>query len=246
MTPNKRASNIHHVMIMTLGIFKKGKTMNLDKSYEFFMPEKCKGHINIIGCGAGGSTIAEMLARTGLEKFTLYDFDTVEPHNITNQMYRACDIGKPKVEALTDIMQSINPNIKIIDGGKYTNQMLSGYVFLCVDSIELRRKICELLQPNMTIKAVFDSRMRLTDAQVYAADWSKYSDRQNLLKSMQFSDEDAKKETPVSACNIELSVAPTVRQMCTYVVANFMNFVKGNKLKNIILFDTFDFYFTTM
>ena len=37
--------------------------MNLAKSYEVFQPEKVQDRIYIIGCGAGGSTVAEMLAR---------------------------------------------------------------------------------------------------------------------------------------------------------------------------------------
>lgn len=43
---------------------------------------------------------------------TLWDFDTVEAHNIVNQMFRQQDVGKPKVEALKDILMDINPEIK--------------------------------------------------------------------------------------------------------------------------------------
>ena len=54
-------------------------TLNLSKSYDFFKPEDCTERIHIIGCGSVGSTVAELLARFGLTKLTLYDFDTVEP-----------------------------------------------------------------------------------------------------------------------------------------------------------------------
>ena len=67
--------------------------MNLSKSIEFFNPTKVKERVHIIGCGAAGSTIAELLARAGLSKVTLYDFDKVEPHNIANQMFKDSDIG---------------------------------------------------------------------------------------------------------------------------------------------------------
>ena len=56
--------------------------MDLSKSYEFFQPEKYDGRIHIIGCGSVGSTLAENLARCGVTKMTLWDFDTVESHNI--------------------------------------------------------------------------------------------------------------------------------------------------------------------
>ena len=61
--------------------------MDLSKSYEFFKPEMCEERIHIIGCGSVGSTVAENIARFGLTKITLYDFDYVEQHNIANQMF---------------------------------------------------------------------------------------------------------------------------------------------------------------
>ena len=74
--------------------------LNLAKSYDFFKPEFCRERIHIIGCGSVGSTLAELLARFGLTNFALYDFDTVEPHNLANQMFRIEHIGMPKVDAL--------------------------------------------------------------------------------------------------------------------------------------------------
>lgn len=218
--------------------------INLSKSYEFFQPEMCKERIHIIGCGAIGSTLAENLARFGLTKITLYDFDHVEPHNIANQMFRQIDIGKSKVEALADILCEINPDIKndlkLVDKG-YVGQKLSGYVFLCVDNIDLRREIATKCKGNTFIKAMFDFRMRLTDAQHYAADWSDMKMVESFINSMNFSHEEAKAETPVSACNIALSVVPTVRTIVAYGVANFINFAKGGSIRKLILVDAFDY-----
>ncbi len=87
--------------------------MNLSKSFEFFNPEKCKERIHIIGCGSVGSTVAELLARFGLTKISLYDFDTVEPHNIVNQMFVQRHIGILKVEAVRDILLDINPEMNL-------------------------------------------------------------------------------------------------------------------------------------
>ena len=218
--------------------------MDLSKSYEYFAPEKNQETIHIIGCGSVGSTVAENLVRCGITKITLWDFDRVEPHNIVNQMFRQKDIGKMKVEALRDILVEINPDVadKIElkpDGWK--GKTLSGYVFLCVDSIELRRKFVEKHMDSPYIKAVFDFRTRLEDAQHYAADWSDSKMKRDLLASMQFSHDEAKEETPVSACNVTLSVCPTVRIICAYGVANFMNFWNGKPIKKLILADAFHF-----
>ncbi len=118
--------------------------LNLEKSYDYFKPENCRERLHIIGCGSVGSTLAELLTRFGLTNLTLYDFDVVEPHNLANQMFRQRHIGMRKVDALALMLTEINPeisdNVRLIESG-YTGQRLSGYVFLCVDNIELRREI---------------------------------------------------------------------------------------------------------
>lgn len=216
--------------------------MNLDKSFEFFDPGMMKGRVHIIGCGSVGSTVAELLARFGITDFTLYDFDFVEPHNIVNQMFTSEDVNRPKVEALRDILVRINPEIaqriKLEPEG-YKNQRLSGYVVLAVDSINLRRKIAEQHKANPFIKCMLDFRTGLTDAQHYAADWNDPKSKENFLKTMAFSDEDV--QQTLSACNVELCVAPTVRLVCTVGVTNFINFIKGEKLHASIPIDAFNF-----
>ena len=220
------------------------ETLNLAKSYDFFQPEEVRERIHIIGCGSVGSTVAELLARFGLTKLTLYDFDIVEPKNLANQMFRQEHIGMTKVEALAGMLCEINPEIRgalKVEPEGYQKQRLSGYVFLCVDNIELRREIAAANKDNPYIKAMFDFRTRLTDAQHYAADWSDMKMVEDFLRSMNFTHEEAAAETPVSACNVTLSVAPTVRMVCSLGVANFVGYVKGNGLKKFIQIDAFGF-----
>jgi len=218
--------------------------LNLSKSYDFFKPEDCKERIHIIGCGSVGSTVAELLTRFGLTKLTLYDFDIVEPKNLANQMFRQEHIGESKVEVLANMIHEINPEVKRdlkIQPYGYASQKLSGYVFLCVDNIDLRREIAEANKDNPYIKAMFDFRTRLTDAQHYAADWSDMKMVDDFINSMNFTHDEAMAETPVSACNVTLSVAPTVRIISALGVSNFINFVKGDGLKIFIQIDTFKF-----
>lgn len=218
--------------------------MDLSKSYEFFQPEKDDARIHIVGCGSVGSTIAENLARCGVTKMTLWDFDKVENHNIVNQMFNQNDVGKLKVEALKDILTDINPeiidDIELKPDG-WQGKLMSGYIFLCVDSIELRREIVEKHMDSPYVKAVFDFRTLLESAQHYAADWSDYKMKKDLLNSMQFSHDEAKEETPVSACGVTLGVATTVRLICALGVNNYINFVKGKGIKKLILMDGFNF-----
>jgi len=219
-------------------------TLNLAKSYDFFKPESCRERLHIIGCGSVGSTLAELLVRFGLTNLALYDFDTVEPHNLANQIFRQEHVGIPKVKALAGMLAEINPEIgkslrPAIEG--YKDQRLSGYVFLCVDNIDLRRMIVTNNRNNPHIKAMFDFRTRLTDAQHYAADWADLKMVGDFLRSMDFTHDEAVAETPVSACNVTLSVAPTGRMICALGVMNFINFAKGSSLKKFIQMDASGF-----
>lgn len=214
--------------------------MNLSKSHDFFQPEKVGAKVHIIGCGSVGSTVAENLARCGVTDMVLWDFDHVEAKNIVNQMFRVQDVGRLKVEALQDILREINPEIRLTlkpDG--WQGELLSGYIFLAVDSIELRRKIAEHHMRTPFVRAVFDFRTGLTNAQHFAADWSEPRDRKNFLRTMEFSHEEAAAETPVSACGITLGVATTCRLVSAYGVNNFINFINGKKLHKMADMDGF-------
>lgn len=219
--------------------------MNLVKSQEYFDPTKVDGRCHIIGCGSVGSTVAELLVRAGVKNISLYDFDTVSAHNIANQMFMDADIGRLKVDAVRDMLVAINPEVKnflqIYKEGYVENTKLTGYVFLCVDNIDLRREIVKKNRFNPLIKCVFDFRTRLEDAQHYAADWKSPKMIENLLDSMDFTHDEAKAASPVTACNVEMGIAPTVRIICSYGVANFMNFVRKKELKKIILANAFNF-----
>lgn len=217
--------------------------MNLSKSLKVLNPAEVKERIHIIGCGSVGSTIAELLARYGFTKFNLYDFDTVEAKNIVNQMFTEGHIGMNKCDALADILYNINPeskkNVRLFKEG-WNGQNLSGYVFLAVDNIEVRQKIVDQNKFNMNIKAMFDVRTALYDAQLYAADWADNDQRKAFRDSMNFSHEEATAEVPVSACGTVLGVAPTVRMASTMTVINFVNLIKKKVLKKMILVNPFD------
>ena len=216
--------------------------MNLIKMDGFFHPSQVKGAVHIIGCGAVGSSIAFILAHCGVTNFVLYDDDTVESHNIANQMFREKDIGRPKVEALRDILVEINPEIadeiRIVNG-KYVDQPLSGYVFLCVDSVAVRKAVAQSQQYNPEILTLSDVRLGLTDSQHYLVNWRDPKEIRRFLKTMNFTDEDAKALTPHTACNVMLSVCTSVFAICSLAVSNWMRFIRteGKDKKSTVLLD---------
>ena len=72
-----------------------------------------KAVIGIAGCGGLGSNVAIALARIGIGKLILVDFDVVEPTNLNRQQYFVDDIGKRKVDALEAKLKMINPFLQI-------------------------------------------------------------------------------------------------------------------------------------
>ncbi len=72
-----------------------------------------KAKIGIAGCGGLGSNIAVMLVRSGAKNLVIADFDTVEISNLNRQQYFLKDVGRPKTEALEEILRSIVPDVSI-------------------------------------------------------------------------------------------------------------------------------------
>lgn len=216
--------------------------ISIQKHMEFFDPTKLQEAIHVIGCGAIGSHIAEQCARLGIQAIHLWDFDTVSAHNIANQNFKDSDIDTPKTEALERIIHEINPDAVVVlhkEGWK-KDARLSGYVFLCVDNIDIRREIVLDNLNNQYIKAYCDIRMGLTDSQIYFIENSPKL-IEELLKTMNFSHEEAKDNVPVSACGLSLSVIPTIKMATAIAISNWINFVKQEESYNYIMTDAFNF-----
>jgi sulfur carrier protein ThiS adenylyltransferase len=72
-----------------------------------------KSVVGIAGLGGLGSVIAIALARVGVGRLILVDFDVVEPSNLNRQQYFVHQIGMPKVEALQKNIAAINPYVRV-------------------------------------------------------------------------------------------------------------------------------------
>ena len=68
--------------------------------------------VAVCGLGGLGSNIAIHLARAGVGKLILIDFDRVDITNLHRQQYKADQIGMYKTEALRDNLREINPYIE--------------------------------------------------------------------------------------------------------------------------------------
>lgn len=69
--------------------------------------------VAICGLGGLGSNIAISLARAGIGKLILIDFDRVDITNLHRQQYKASQIGTYKTEALASNLKEIAPYVEI-------------------------------------------------------------------------------------------------------------------------------------
>ena len=70
--------------------------------------------VAICGLGGLGSNIAVSLARAGIGRLILIDFDKVDISNLHRQQYQADQIGFYKTEALTENLKRIAPYVEIV------------------------------------------------------------------------------------------------------------------------------------
>ena len=68
--------------------------------------------VAVCGLGGLGSNIAIALARAGIGRLILIDFDRVDITNLHRQQYKADQIGRYKTEALLENLLEIAPYIK--------------------------------------------------------------------------------------------------------------------------------------
>ena len=69
--------------------------------------------VAVCGLGGLGSNIAVSLARAGIGKLILIDFDRVDVSNLHRQQYKASQVGISKTEALAENLQEIAPYLTL-------------------------------------------------------------------------------------------------------------------------------------
>jgi sulfur carrier protein ThiS adenylyltransferase len=92
-----------------------------------------KAAVGIMGLGGLGSVVAGALARLGLGRLILADFDVVEPSNLNRQQYSISQIGMRKTAALKENLLQMNPHIAISTVDTELNEKSIPEIFSNVD-----------------------------------------------------------------------------------------------------------------
>jgi len=96
--------------------------------------------VAVCGLGGLGSNIAIALARVGVGKLILIDFDRVDVSNLHRQQYKADQIGRFKTDALSENLREIAP-------------------YVCVEAVKARmtdENLADLLKGAHVVCEAFD------------------------------------------------------------------------------------------
>lgn len=119
------------------------------------MQKLMNAHVMVIGLGGVGSWAAESLARSGIGRLTVIDFDEICITNANRQLHALQGlVGQKKATVMAERLRKINPQAKIVDLVQFYNEensqsILSVNPDIVVDAID-----------NLTAKAHLIAKCR--------------------------------------------------------------------------------------
>ncbi|OHB55671.1 MAG: thiamine biosynthesis protein ThiF [Planctomycetes bacterium GWF2_50_10] len=117
--------------------------------------------VAVAGLGGLGSRVAPALARSGVGKLIIVDFDIVEASNLNRQDYFADQLGLAKVAAMRDNLARINPglaleahNLKLIPETICSLFASADVIVECFDKPDQKQMIAETVLARMSPKPI--------------------------------------------------------------------------------------------
>jgi len=99
--------------ILPVRYLRNGSTISREQQFRLF-----QSSVAVVGCGGLGGYVIEELARLGVGRLTIIDYDFFEEHNLNRQLFSSMEnLGQAKVSAAVKRVKKINPavTVKIIE-----------------------------------------------------------------------------------------------------------------------------------
>ena len=129
----------------------------------------------IVGAGAIGTGVTVALCKMGARDVTVYDFDTVEDHNLATQGHPKSQLGKPKVDSLAlACLDYGDCTIKTVNAPWTPGSAVDADVVIsCVDNMDVRAALWNYYKGRTPF--FIDGRMSAHVYKVFGVDTSDLS-----------------------------------------------------------------------
>ena len=133
-----------------------------------------KKDILVIGTGGIGSWLNVLLSRTGCN-LHIFDYDLVEEHNISGQLFKMTDSGTEKTEAIKNIIKEFSGECEVELYTKYEESSITNDIVLsAVDNMAARKLAFTKWKANLSevedkSKCIFiDGRLLAEQLQIFS------------------------------------------------------------------------------
>lgn len=134
---------------------------------EDILPAATIPPLTMIGVGGIGSFTVMALAKMGAQDITVYDPDTVEEHNIPNQLYMKAHTGSLKVDALREMVDDFSGMLIETKPMRFGAQV-RGVVLSGVDSMKDRKEIWGAVKMKAAVPLYIEARMGAEVARIHS------------------------------------------------------------------------------
>lgn len=195
---------------------------------------KIKSPIHVIGLGAVGSHLVDLLVAVGIKPYLIhgYDFDVVDSNNIDNQIYFKDQVEMYKVDALNQYLANKYEKQVTLHNMKFEDQPVSGIVIMAVDTLEGREQIARNCL-SYPVDKIFDIRIGIHHYELYNIN-NTIDEVNNYINNLPSEDQ---LESNESACGTTTLAKPlavaasaiTTNQLIKVVLFNQWNTEEGSE-----------------
>lgn len=140
--------------------------------------------IAIVGVGSVGSFTCLALTKMGLQNFVLWDFDSIEEHNLPNQFFMESQLNQKKDVSTQELITKFSPSVNVRLNGKVKKDSLifSDVTILCTDSMASRKLAYEKCKDFS--RFLIDARMGGQVMIIYTIDLKDPKQRKEYEKTL--------------------------------------------------------------
>lgn len=189
------------------------------------------------GAGGIGTWLSLLLTRAGFDP-VVYDFDTVEEHNMGGQLFCDEDIGKTKVESLGNLIKKYTGTSIVSFTKKFDESgMAHDYMFSAFDNMKARKDMFNVWKKfaikrtseDPSVKPIFiDGRLSAENMQIFCVTMDNMEEYEKHL----FDDSEVL-DAPCTMKQTSHSAAMIASHMTAFFTNHITNVVEKDTVRNI-------------